>query len=136
MIPEIYVRDCLSALDFYKHVFGGEIKNLRMSDDLELFRGVTGKVIHAELHVNARCVFYFVDLMDSQRAHPGNVALMLHLDNEREMRRVYRELSAAGRVSMKLQQNFWGDYHAIVTDRFGALWALNSAAKNQHVKQV
>lgn len=127
VIPEIYIDDCRQALDFYSSLFGGEVKNLQMSDDNELFRDMPGKVIHSELHVNARCVFYFVDILDARRAVTGNTTLMLHLDSMEETERLYAGLSEGGDVLMALQKTFWGAFHAIVTDRYGAPWALRFA---------
>lgn len=127
VIPEIYIADCRKALDFYSGLFGGEIKNLQMSDDNELFADMPGKVIHSELHVNARCVFYFVDILDERRAVTGNTTMMLHLDSKEEADRLFAGLSENGDVLMALQKTFWGAWHAIVTDRYGAPWALSYA---------
>lgn len=127
IIPEIYVSECKNALSFYQKIFGGEVKNLQMSDDIELFRDQPGKVIHSELHVNPRCVFYFVDILDKRRAKTGNITVMLHFDNRQETARCFGALREGGDVLMELQKTFWGAWHAIVTDRFGAPWSLNCA---------
>ena len=127
IIPEIYVKDCQNALRFYKNLFGGEIKNLQMSDDMELFRDIKGKVIHSELHVNGRCVFYFVDIFEKKRSNTGNITIMLHMDSLRELRKAFEVLREGGKVGMEMQKTYGGAYHAIVTDRFGAPWALNYA---------
>jgi len=127
VIPEIYVRDCKNALSFYQDTFGGEIKNLQMSEDLPFFQDQPGKVVHSELHVNGRCVFYFVDIFDERRKHVGNMTLMLHMDSMEELNRVYEKLQERGTVEMPLQKTFWGAWHAIITDQYGAPWALNYA---------
>ena len=127
IIPEIYIRDCKNALNFYREAFGGEIKNLQMSDSLEMFRDVKNKVIHAELHINSRCVCYFVDIFQPKRSKTGNVTIMLHLESKEEIKRIYSVLSVDGQVEMELQAAFGGAYHAIVTDQYGAPWALNFA---------
>lgn len=125
IIPEVYVRNAPAALDFYKELFGGKVKNLQMSEHLEMFSDVPGKVVHAELHINARCVLYFADIFDERRKKTGNMTLMLHMESMDEIERIYESLAKNGRVGMPLQQTFWGAYHAIVTDKFGAPWALN-----------
>ena len=129
IIPEVYVKNCLGALDFYLALFGGRIKNLQMSDELKMFRDQAGKVVHSELHINPRCVLYFADIFDERRKRTGNMTLMLHMDDIGEIERVYEVLAENGKVGMPLQQTFWGDYHAIVTDHYGAPWALNFAPK-------
>ena len=125
IVPEIYVMNCGEALGFYREVFGGEIKNLQMSDHNALFRHAPGKVVHAELHVNNKCIFYFADIFNQKRSKVGNVSLMLHMDTEEEIGRVYGALSKDGRVGMELRETMTGALHAIVTDRYGAPWSLN-----------
>jgi PhnB protein len=129
IVPEIYVKNCKEALGFYAEVFGGAVKNLRMSEEMEQFRGPRGKVIHAELHVNRRCVFYFIDVLDRRREQTGNVSLMLHMDTLAEARRAYDALRVGGDVLMALQRTQGGAHHAIVTDRFGAAWSIRYAGR-------
>lgn len=129
IVPEIYVKDCKNALEFYRGLFGGKIKNLQMSDDLPLFQDTPGKVVHSELHVNSRCVFYFVDIFDPKRKNVGNMTLMLHMDNIEEINRIYDVLQNNGTVGMPLQETYWGAWHAIITDKYGAPWALNYTPK-------
>ena len=130
IIPEVYVKDAQNALTFYEELFGGRVKNLQMSDELKMFKDQKGKVVHAELHINPRCVLYFADIFDERRKKTGNMTLMLHMESMAEIQRIYDVLSQNGKVGMPLQETFWGAYHAIVTDKFGAPWALNFAPKN------
>lgn len=127
VVPEIYILDCKKALGYYKELFGGEVRNLQMSDDNDLFRDTPGRVVHAELHVNSRCIFYFADIFNKKRASIGNISLMLHMDSREELEKVFDALSHEGHVAMEPQKTFSGGWHAIVTDRFGAPWSLNFA---------
>ncbi|MCL2056942.1 MAG: VOC family protein [Oscillospiraceae bacterium] len=125
IVPEIYVMNCGEALDFYRGVFGGDIRNLQTSDNNALFRHAPGKVVHAELHVNNKCIFYFSDIFNEKRGKLGNVSLMLHMETEEEIGRVYAALSNRGHIGMELRETMTGALHAIVTDRYGAPWSLN-----------
>jgi PhnB protein len=129
IVPEIYILDCKNALAFYKETFGGTIKNMQMSDDNALFRGsgMQGKVIHAELHVSGRCLLYFADIVNPKRSKVGNITIMLHMESLDEMEKAYNALSGGGFVGMPLQETLTGDFHAIVTDRYGAPWSLHYA---------
>ena len=133
IIPEVYIKDCKNALGFYQTLFGGKVKNLQMSDELEMFRDQKGKVVHSELHINPKCVLYFADIFDERRGRAGNMTLMLHMDTMEEIEGAYQALAGNGKVGMPLQQTFWGDYHAIVTDNYGAPWALNFSPKKVKV---
>lgn len=124
IIPEIYVNNCKEALEFYKEIFGGEIKNVQMSDGKEMFKGIEGKVIHSELHINSDCIMYFVDIFQGEKV-PDNNHLLLELNSEEEINRVYQGLSNGGSVRFELQKTFWGALHAVLTDRYGNTWGLN-----------
>lgn len=128
IIPSIYVEKCKEALDFYKGVFGGELKNVQLADNIQMFKGHEGKIIHSELHVNDTCVLYFVDLFDEKKDNSG-IQLVLELDSEEEINKVYSELSKSGSVGFELQKTFWGAFHAVVTDSYGVTWGLNYTAK-------
>ena len=126
--PEIYVNDCKAALDYYKKVFGGEIKNVQMADGKEMFKGFEGKIIHSELHISPECVLYLVDIFGEGKT-AGNVNVVLELESEEEINSIYSELSKSGTVKYALQKTFWGAYHAVVTDCYGNTWGLNYMQK-------
>jgi PhnB protein len=128
IIPEIYVQDCKEALEYYKDVFGGEIKNVQMADGKEMFKGFEGKIIHSELHINSDCVIYLVDILEEGK-ESGNSHLLLELENEEEINKVYQALSINGSVKYELQKTFWGAYHAVVADCYGNTWGLNYTTK-------
>lgn len=128
IIPEIYVKNCKEALEYYKEVFGGEIKNVQMADGKEMFKGFEGKVIHSELHINDDCVMYLVDIFEEKK-EADNIHMVLELESEEEINRVYEKLSKDGSVKFELQKTFWGAYHAVVTDCYGNTWGLNYTVK-------
>lgn len=128
IIPEIYVNDCKAVLEYYKDVFGGEIKNVQMADGKEMFKGFEGKIIHSELHINPECVLYLVDILGENKT-ADNANLVLGLESEEEINRIYSELSKTGAVKFELQKTFWGAYHAVVTDCYGNTWGLNYSLK-------
>ncbi|HAN09771.1 MAG TPA: VOC family protein [Clostridiales bacterium] len=124
IIPNINFNNCREALEYYKTIFGGEVKNLQESDNTPGFEGQEGKIVHVELHINNECILYLVDIF-SERAESGNMDLILELESEEEINKLYEALSKDGTIKFELQKTFWGAYHAIVTDRFGVTWGLN-----------
>ncbi|MBU5484424.1 glyoxalase/bleomycin resistance/extradiol dioxygenase family protein [Clostridium sp. MSJ-11] len=127
IIPEIFIENCKDALEFYKEVFGGEIKNVQLADGKPMFKGLEGKIIHSELHINDDCIMYLVDILgDNHKRQNGS--LVLELENEEEINRLYSALSKNGSVQFELQKTFWGAYHAVVTDLYGNTWGLNYSA--------
>ncbi len=87
-----------------------------------------GNVHSSELHISHECVLYLVDILGEGKT-AGNVNLVLELESEEEINRVYSELSKSGTVRYELQKTFWGAYHAVVTDCYGNTWGLNYPLK-------
>jgi len=59
----------------------------------------------------------------------NNVYLNLIPDTRAETRRLFDALSAGGKVTMELQDMFWGDYYGSCTDKFGVQWMFNCPEK-------
>ncbi len=131
IIPNISVINCSDALDFYKLVFGGEIKMIKTADNSQMFRGHEGKIMHSELHVAPNCVMYFTDLF-GERAEHTNIQLVLEMDSKEQLEKVYSELTKEDAIVIfELQKTFWGAYHAVVKDKFAVTWGLNYTEKKQ-----
>lgn len=125
LIPNIAVENCKEVLDYYKEVFGGEIKNLQITDGNEMFKDIEkGKVIHAELHVNADCIIYLNDNFGPKK-ESGNINIILIMDSIDEINSLYNKLKEKGNVSFELQKTFWGSYHAVITDCYGTTWSMD-----------
>jgi PhnB protein len=118
--PNIAVENCEQTIQYYQQVFGGEIKGVNKTPD--------GKIMHAELHVNPDCVFYFNDVFDG-KTQGDNISLVLEMDSEEEMNRLYQALKEGGTVNFELQKTFWGAFHAVVLDKHGVIWSLNYMVK-------
>ena len=116
---------CEEALNFYATTIGGEIKHLSrfegspiesMSDDKQ-------KVMHATFEGNG---FAF---MASDGSKPGsdssNVHLCLDYNDASAMENVFNALGDGGKITMPLQDTFWGAKFGMLTDRYGINWMFN-----------
>ncbi|HET7580748.1 MAG TPA: VOC family protein [Bacillales bacterium] len=125
VIPHVTIENCKEAIEYYQGVFGGEIKNAKLADGIEMFKGHEGKYIHAELHINNDCVIYFVDIFGDAPVRGNDIVLSLDLESEEEINSIYEALSREGEATMELQDTFWGARYGKVTDRYGLHWELN-----------
>ena len=123
IIPELYVKDCAQALEYYKSVFGGEIRNVKKADGMKGFEGLEGKIIHSELHLGDGLDLYLVDIFEGKAA--DGVSIVLQMESEEEINRIYNALTEGSDIKFPLQKAFWGAFHAVVTDRFNVTWGLS-----------
>ncbi len=59
----------------------------------------------------------------------NNMHIQLEPESREETERIFNSLSAGGKVSMALQDMFWGAYFGSFTDKFGINWMLNHQPK-------
>jgi PhnB protein len=128
IIPNISIENCKEALEYYKEVFGGEIKNIQMADGKEMFKGQEGKILHSELHINDECIMYLNDVF-GEKVIGSNISLILQLDSEEEINKLSSTLSQKGIVVFPLQKTFWGSLHAVVVDCFGTTWSMDYSGR-------
>jgi len=99
-----------------------------MTDNVPSFANTPGKVLHAELHISTSCIIYLCDKFDD-KPEINNIHLVLEMDSEQEIKRVYDELGKEGNINFELQKTFWGALHAVITDKYGITWGLNYTLK-------
>lgn len=125
LIVNVSVENCKQALAYYQGIFGGEIKNVQLADGQEMFKGHEGKCIHSELHFNENCILYLTDIFSPNETIGTNYQLVLEMNGEEEIVRVFEALKKDGDVKFPLQDTFWGAKHGVITDPYKVTWGLN-----------
>lgn len=121
------------AFTFYKEVFRGEFtgNGLRRFGDLNLPEGIpmdeaTKKlIIHAELTILGGHVLMATDAPESMgfQLHTGNnMHINIEPESREETERLFNALGAGGKITMPLEDTFWGAYFGTLTDRYGINW--------------
>jgi PhnB protein len=59
----------------------------------------------------------------------NNVHLSLEPDTREETKKLFDKLSEGGKITMDLQDMFWGAYYGSCTDKYGVRWMVNCTAK-------
>lgn len=125
LTPNLVLRDCAKAIDFYKQALGAqEISRMPAPD---------GKGIwHAELRIGDS-VFFLNDEMPGMgrpaptAASPLPVTMWLYVQ---DCDAAYRRALGAGATStMAPADMFWGDRCGSVADPFGYLWSFATHQK-------
>lgn len=119
--PYIIIENVQESVDYYKSVFGGEVKVLNEHK---------GKLLHAELHLGGAVIHFSDDYGKGRKTE--HVSILLTLDQEAELRSIYEQLAAdGGKVMVELQKTFFGALHGQVTDvKNGITWVMNCFTSN------
>lgn len=125
------------AFLFYKSVFGTEFlgNGIVRFGDFPPQEGMpplsdTDKklIIHVALPITGGHVIMATDAPESMgmKVEPGNnMHIQLQPDSREDADRLFKGLSAGGKISMEMQDMFWGDYYGSFTDRYGINWMVN-----------
>ncbi len=135
-----FPRNTEEAFNFYKTVFGGEFFGTPMR-----FGGIPpmegtppvaeedkNLIMHIELAIVGGHMLMGTDAPESfgfTVNFGNNVHINLQPDTREETKRLFNALSDGGKVSMELQDMFWGDYYGSCTDKLGVNWMFNCGEK-------
>jgi len=128
------------AFEFYRSVFGGEFATLQRFRDTPEAGRVPEKekemIMHVALPVGDGTTLMGTDALESmghKLLSGNNIQLSIETDSKDEVDKIFKGLSAGGKVTMPLADTFWGAYFGMVTDRFGVQWMV-SYSKPQQTK--
>ncbi len=136
-----FSRHTEEAFTFYKSVFGTEFTDntINRFSDMPPVEGMPplpdadkDLVMHVALPILGGYMLMGSDAPESMgfTITPGNNAhINLEPDTREETKRLFDLLSAGGKVTMELQDMFWGAYFGSCTDKFGVQWMFNCEAK-------
>jgi PhnB protein len=121
------------ALAFYRSVFGGDFMSVVRFKDMpipgmKIPKEDENKIMHIGLPVGPDSVLMASDTLESlgQKLIPGNnVYISVHPDSKAEADRIFKALSAGGKVEMAIADQPWGDYYGSFADKFGVQWMVN-----------
>jgi PhnB protein len=124
--PSLIVRDGAKAIDFYKKALGAQ--------ELVRMAGPDGKIMHAELKIGDSIVFLAEENPNMQNVKsPQSLGgctgtLNLYVPNVDELFR--QAITAGGRESMPVADQFWGDRYGSFVDPFGYSWGIGTHKEN------
>jgi PhnB protein len=136
-----FSRNTEQAFNFYKTVFGGEFfgEGPMRFGDIPPQEGMPplaeedkNLIMHIELRILGTHSLMGTDAPESMgfKVNFGNnVNINLQPDTREETKRLFDALSSGGKVTMELQEMFWGDYFGTCIDQFGVLWMFNCSEK-------
>jgi PhnB protein len=127
--------NCREAMQFYQKCFDGELFLMPFSDAPGSFSHSEPKdhILHSTLKNGAGSdILMAADTWSGQSHQPGNnFTVMIQSNNVEEAEQLFAAISEGGKVTMPLQNTFWGRFGAL-TDQFGIQWTFNCEAKGTH----
>ena len=116
------------AIALYEQALGAKTENVMRYGDIP---GNTPApqnkdlVIHARLHIGGGIVMVSDTTPEMRVPESGNVHVCLDFDDPADQKKKFDALSAGGKVTMPLQDTFWGAKFGMLVDAYGISWMFN-----------
>jgi PhnB protein len=136
-----FPRNTEEVFNFYKSVFGTEFGGMGIArfGDIPAQEGMPplaekdrNLVMHIELPILGGHTLMGTDAPESmgfQVNMGNNIHISLEPDSKAETKKLFDALSSGGKITMELQDMFWGAYYGSCTDKYGVQWMVNCREK-------
>lgn len=133
--------NCEEAFNFYKSVFGGEFPYIGRFSDMPPQPGqppipedMAKRIMHVSLSISKETRIMGSDTggeWAKDFKQGNNFSVSITADTKEEADKLFNGLSAGGKVTMPMNNTFWGDYFGMFTDKFGINWMVSFALQQQ-----
>ena len=117
--PHLVCDGAAEAIEFYKQAFGAT-EVTRMADP-------NGKLMHAMVMINGSSVLLVDEFKDYGAISPktlGGSPVTIHLTVPDVDAYVARAVEAGAKITMPVEDQFWGDRYGVIEDPFGHSWSI------------
>ena len=116
------------AIALYEQALGAKTENVMRYGDVP-GNATTPQnkhlVIHARLHIGGGVIMISDAMPDMPVSAGSNVHVSLHFDDPADQKKKFEALSVGGKVTMPLQDTFWGATFGMLEDAYGISWMFN-----------
>ena len=120
--------NCEAAVKFYAKVLGAKIQAIMpfkgTPAEKHMPAGWGKKILHASLLVGDN-VLMGSDVGPDQYEPMKGISVTLVFKDAKEGARIFKALSAKGKVGMPFQETFWSSGFGTLVDHFGTPWMIN-----------
>ena len=118
--------NCDEAINFYKESLAAEVKEINYAKDAPKGSGMDSLppnfVMHSEIII---CGTNFSLTDGGENPITGvSFSFLIQYDTAQEVTKVFKNLSAGGKIVEPLASVFWSSLYGYVIDRFGVNWQV------------
>lgn len=126
------------ALGFYKNVLNGEIQQLGTYGESPMpgDDDYKDKVMHARLVFDGNMIMVSDVFKGQEVSTNGNIQLSIDVGDVNKLNEVFSKMAEGGKITMELQDTFWGARFGMLIDKFGVSWMFNCELKKPEGQQA
>jgi PhnB protein len=128
--------NCEEALNFYKNALKGEIIDLTRYEGSPMMVGDADKqkILHSTFKFDGGTFMAADNTQDNPVTMGNNIWLTISSRDLNFTEKTFELLSEKGKVTMPLQDTYWGARFGMLIDKFGVGWMFNCQLKEQPVQ--
>jgi PhnB protein len=123
--PHLICSRAADAIEFYKKAFGAA--------ELSRMAGPDGKIMHASIRIGDSVIMLNEEMPDWGTLGPKSLKgspVTIHLYVENADAAFDQAVNAGAKVTMPLDDMFWGDRYGKVEDPFGHHWSIGTHTRD------
>jgi PhnB protein len=114
------------AMEFYRSVFGGDLKISTFGEFGSPDAAVADKVMHSTLTTDRGYILMGADTAPGMPYQAGgNITCSLSGDPGDGLEEAWERLAEGGQVNVPFEKQMWGDLFGQCVDRFGIPWMVD-----------
>jgi PhnB protein len=126
--------NCEDAFNFYKSVFGGKFGYVGRFREMPQVEGMKvpdtegDKIMHISLPISKESILMGSDSFEAfgnATIAGNNFSVSITVPSQAKADKLFNGLSTGGKVTMPMNNTFWGSYFGMLTDKFGIQWMIS-----------
>lgn len=119
--------NCASAMKFYEKCLKAELHMMPFAEmqGQPIPPEAKDKIMHARLQKGSAVLMASDNMPGMPLTKGNNFSVSINCASKQEADDYFGALKEGGKVTMPLQDTFWGAYFGMVTDQFGIQWMFN-----------
>ncbi len=132
LIPYLtFNGNCEEAMNFYRDCLEGEILSTQYFDKapMDISEDLKKKIMHMALKIGKSTLMASDSMPEHQTNVGNNISLSIGIDELAKAENYFQKLSEGGKITMPLQDTFWGARFGMLKDKFDINWMINCELK-------
>ena len=139
LVPYIHFGgNAREVLEFYKNALKGEITQLGTYGESPMpsDEDYKDKVMHSRFVFDGNMIMVSDVFKGQAVSTNGNIQLSIDVGDINKINEVFNKMAEGGKVTMELQDTFWGARFGMLIDKFGVSWMFNCELKKPEEAQT
>lgn len=115
------------AMNFYVKALGGKVLMVQRYGDSPMpsEESQKDKLMHGRMEFDGNVVMLSDVFHGENPSSNGNIQMSVEVESIDRINDVFKKMSEGGKVTMELQDMFWGARFGMLEDKFGVRWMFN-----------